>query len=157
MANLIFGSEQQDRALVGNGNTFTMKDVSADRFYDNSLLNSSNKDKGFVVYQSRFPEPLEESLEGIGVELSNSKNCFAIQIIGSCSGTNQAITGVIQECDTVGGAYTDIPGANFLRVTQSNNFQIIYFKANKKYVRIYNDVAGISPVFLISVLIGEYL
>lgn len=83
--------------------------------------------------------------------------CFAIQDIGTVSGTSPTWDGKIQESETTtSGDFTDIPGAVFTQVTSSTNLQVITFLRTKRYLRYVGTIGGSStPTFGVDVLIGE--
>lgn len=108
-----------------------------------------------LLRASRHPEPLEETLEGVSVDLLEADGpCLAIQVVGSVSGTSPSMTGKIQESDD-NSTWTDIANAVFTAVTASNNLQVIRFQRTRRYVRHYATVSGTSPVLLVSVMIGQ--
>ena len=80
--------------------------------------------------------------------------CFAVQVIGPVTGTGPSLAGKIQESSD-NSTWTDVTGATFTTVTASNNIQTIVFDRTKRYLRHARTVAGTSPTFALSVLIGE--
>jgi len=55
----------------------------------------------------------------------------------------------LQECDTVGGTYTDITGAAFTQVAVADSVQTLKLDigSTKKFVRSVGVAAGTSPVY----------
>jgi hypothetical protein len=80
--------------------------------------------------------------------------CFAIQSIGSASGTTPSLTGKIQESSD-NSTWTDVTGATFTAVTAANNLQKITFLRTKRYLRHSYTVSGTSPVMITCVLLGQ--
>ena len=103
---------------------------------------------------SLAPATRTSSANGAGVDLGEAEgNCFAIQHIGTVSGTSPTLDGKLQESND-DSTFTDITGATFTQVTASNKCQMITFKRTKRYVRGVQTIAGTSPSFAGSLLIA---
>jgi hypothetical protein len=108
-----------------------------------------------VIGASSYPATVSTSDVGASVDLIEADGrCFAIQVIGAVSGTSPTLAGKIQE-SADNSTFTDIAGATFSTVSASSNLQVISFERTKRYVRYSRAVAGTSPSFAISVVIGE--
>lgn len=94
---------------------------------------------------------------GTGVDtLGYEGQMGAIQHVGVVSGTAPTLDGKLQSSDTVGGTYTDIPGATFTQVTATDNLQKISFdrRAAKRFIRYVGTIAGTTPNFTFGVTLG---
>jgi hypothetical protein len=80
--------------------------------------------------------------------------CFAVQLIGTVTGTTPSLAGKMQESSD-NTTWTDVPNAAFASVTAANNVQTIVFDRTKRYLRHFRTVGGTSPTFALGVLIGE--
>lgn len=101
------------------------------------------------------PQTFTSTVTGSGVDMIHADGrCFAVQHVGTVSGTSPILDGKIQESDAPGSGYTDIAGAAFTSVTASNNLQIISFTRSKRYLRYVGTIAGTSPSFTLAVLLG---
>jgi hypothetical protein len=104
---------------------------------------------------SRYPDLLTETEEGDAVDLLQADGlCFAVQVVGTVSGTSPSMTGKMQESSD-NSTWTDITGAVFTAVTAAVNTQVINFHRTKRYVRHYATIAGNNPVFNFTAIIGE--
>jgi hypothetical protein len=102
------------------------------------------------------PAAQTATVTGTGQDMiNNDGRCYGIQQVGAVSGTTPTLDGKFQEGDTLGGAYSDIPGATFTQVTASTNLQTITFDRTKRFVRYVGTIAGTTPSFTFGVLIGE--
>jgi hypothetical protein len=102
------------------------------------------------------PQTATSTVTGTGVDLINADSrCFAVQHVGTVSGTSPTLDGKLQESDASGSGYADISGATFTQVTASTNLQIITFERTKRYVRYIGTIAGTSPSFALAALIGQ--
>jgi hypothetical protein len=90
-----------------------------------------------------------------GDMISGDGLCFAIQQIGTVSGTAPTLAGKIQESADGSTGWTDIPGAAFTTVTSSINTQALAFDRTKRYLRYAATVGGTSPSFAIAVIISQ--
>lgn len=79
-------------------------------------------------------------------EVGNMASC--LQYVGTVSGTSPTLVTKIQE-STDGTTWSDITGAAFASVTNSNNRQLISFNVLKRYVRGYNTVGGTTPSYVV--------
>jgi hypothetical protein len=80
--------------------------------------------------------------------------CFAIQQIGTVSGTSPTLAGKIQESSDA-STWTDVANATFTTVTGSTNTQAISFDRTKRYLRYAVTVGGTSPSFVVAVIISQ--
>ncbi len=110
----------------------------------------------YIVGASRFLEALEDpEIQGSSVDLAlGTGTCFAIQTVGSVSGTTPQMVGKMQESHD-NATWVDIAGATFAAVTSSNNLQVINFTRSRRYVRHFATITGASPVINTSVLVGQ--
>jgi hypothetical protein len=86
--------------------------------------------------------------------LAGDGRCFAIQQVGTVSGTSPTLAGKIQE-SADGTSWSDIAGATFTTVTATDNVQAITFDRSLRYVRYVGTVGGTSPSFAMAVVISE--
>ena len=101
------------------------------------------------------PATRTSTVTGTGVDLLNGDGrCFAIQHVGTVSGTTPTLDGKIQESDD-NSSFSDITGATFTQVTASTSMVAITFDRTKRYVRYVGTIAGTSPSFAMSVWISE--
>lgn len=90
---------------------------------------------------------------GTGKDVSEySGFCHVIlQSSAATAGTNPTLNVKLQDCDTVGGSYTDITGAVFAELTAAADVtSMITIKPDelKKFVRAVGTIAGTStPTF----------
>lgn len=80
--------------------------------------------------------------------------CYAVSHVGTVSGTTPTLDAKIQESDD-NSTWTDITGATFTQVTASTALQVISFLRTKRYLRGVATIAGTSPSFAHSLLIGQ--
>jgi hypothetical protein len=101
------------------------------------------------------PQTITTSSNGSSGDMINGDGpCFAIQQVGTVSGTNPTLAGKIQE-SADGSSWSDISGATFTSVTASSNYQCINFERTKRYVRYVGTVGGTSPSFAVAVVISQ--
>jgi hypothetical protein len=102
------------------------------------------------------PQTSTSTVTGTGVDMIHADGrCFAVQHVGTVSGTSPTLDGKIQESDASGSGYADVAGATFTQVTASTNLQVIAFERTKRYLRYVGTIAGTSPSFALAVQIGE--
>ena len=102
------------------------------------------------------PQTVTSSLNGAAADMINADGlCFAIQQIGSVTGTSPTLAGKIQESADGSTGWTDIPGAAFTTVTSSTNTQALAFERTKRYLRYAATVGGTSPSFAVAVIISQ--
>ena len=102
------------------------------------------------------PQTATSTVTGTGVDMINADSrCFAIQHVGTVSGSSPTLDGKIQESDSSGSGFADISGATFTQVTASTNLQCITFERTKRYLRYVGTIAGSSPSFALAALLGE--
>ena len=81
---------------------------------------------------------------GSGVDLINSDGpCFAFVWAGAFTGAT-TLDLKIQECDTLGGTYADIPGAAIVQLTTGSHNRVLNFKRTKRFARAVQVVGGTS-------------
>lgn len=101
------------------------------------------------------PQTITANANGAsGDLLDGDGSCFAIQQVGTVSGTSPTLAGKIQESSD-GSTWSDISGATFTTVTASGNYQCINFERSKRFVRYVGTVGGTSPSFAAAVVISE--
>ncbi|HEV3145065.1 MAG TPA: hypothetical protein VGZ47_14340 [Gemmataceae bacterium] len=101
------------------------------------------------------PQTITASANGSTADMINGDgSCFAIQQVGTVSGTSPTLAGKIQESSD-GTTWTDVANATFASVTASNNYQAISFERTKRYLRYVGTVGGTSPSFAVAVVISE--
>jgi len=101
------------------------------------------------------PQTATATVNGTGGDLqAGDGRCFAIQQVGTVSGTSPTLDGKIQESSD-NATWTDIAGATFPTVTASNNYQAITFDRTKRYVRYVGTIGGTSPSYALAVVISE--
>ena len=112
-----------------------------------------------VINASGTPAAKTASISGNtnGVDLGfDDGNCFAIQDIGTVSGTTPTWSGKFQESNDNGvtDAWTDVTNGAFAQVTASNNTQVITFQRTKRWLSYVGTIGGTStPTFGLDVLI----
>ena len=101
------------------------------------------------------PQTATSTVTGSGGDLLNADGpCFAIQQVGTVTGTSPTLAGKIQESSD-NSTWTDIPNAAFTTVTASNNYQAIVFDRTKRYVRYVGTIGGTTPNFSLAVVISQ--
>ena len=101
------------------------------------------------------PQTVTASINGNGGDLQDGDSrCFAIQQVGTVSGTTPTLAGKIQESSD-NATWSDIANATFTSVTASNNYQAITFDRSKRYVRYVGTIGGTSPSYALAVVISE--
>ena len=101
------------------------------------------------------PQTATSTVTGTGGDmLAGDGRCFAIQQVGTASGTGQTLDGKIQESSD-NTSWSDIAGATFTTVTAANNYQAITFDRTKRYLRYVGTIGGASPSFALAVIISE--
>src|SRR5262245_6698099 len=102
------------------------------------------------------PQTVTATINGpAGDMLTGDGLCFAIQQIGTVSGTSPTLAGKIQESADGSTNWTDISGATFTIVTASTNTQVIAFERTKRYLRYVATVAGTTPNFAVAAFISQ--
>ena len=103
-----------------------------------------------------YPSTIGASANGPSVDLgavNGDGPCFAIQHIGALEEDGSLDGRIEQSAD--GSSWSAITGATFTQVDASSNLQTIRFTRSQRYVRWAATIAGSSPLFSISVLIGS--
>src|SRR5262245_18966068 len=109
-----------------------------------------------VLGQGLSPRTLSSSINGNAIDLiTGDGRCFAVQAVGTVTGTTPSLAGKIQESADGTSGWADVTGAGFTSVTGSDNLQAISFDRTQRYVRYVGTVAGSSPVIPTAVLVGE--
>ncbi len=126
-------------------------------------MSSKFGDINDIFIKPGIPAPtvaLLTNITGTGIDLSTCPNnqMFAIQIVGTASGTSAAFTGKIQEASTLTGTYADISGAVFTALT-SNTLTTavldqINFQRTQPFVRYVGTIAGTTTLVSLDVVIG---
>ena len=101
-----------------------------------------------------YPTTISMSAQGPTVDLAaGDSSCFAIQEVGDAPGDG-TLDGRIEQSSN-GSSWAAISGAAFAQLVAGNDIQVIRFQRTAKYVRWAATVAGSSPAFTVSVLIGS--
>jgi hypothetical protein len=101
------------------------------------------------------PQTITGSTNSAGADLlACDGRCFAVLQVGEVTGTSPSLAGKLQE-SADDSAWSDIPGASFTAVTESDGVQAIAFDRGQRYVRFVGTVTGTSPSFLLAVLLGQ--
>jgi len=99
------------------------------------------------------PQTATSTVTGAAVDTLGYGEGVALLEVGAVSGTTPTLDVKIQECDTSGGTYTDVPGATFTQVTAADNEQKIKLDlkaksgSRKRYIKAVGTIAGTSPSF----------
>jgi hypothetical protein len=102
------------------------------------------------------PQTITTTTNGSAADMNNGDGlCFAIQQVGTVSGTSPTLAGKIQESVDGSTGWTDIAGATFTTVTVSTNTQAIVFERTKRYLRYVGTVGGTSPSFTLAVVMSQ--
>lgn len=102
------------------------------------------------------PRTATTTVTGSAVDLlSADGRCFAVQQVGTVTGTSPTLAGKIQESADGSTNWADISGATFTTVSTTDNVQAISFDRTLRYVRYVGTIGGTSPSFPVAVLIGE--
>ncbi|MBO0699159.1 MAG: hypothetical protein J2P46_12255 [Zavarzinella sp.] len=108
-----------------------------------------------LIGASVYPATVNDTNVGSGIDMIDADGrCFAIQAVGTVTGTAPSLAGKIQE-SADNTTWTDVPNAAFTSVTASNNLQTLVFDRTKRFLRHSRTVGGTSPSFGLGVLIGE--
>ena len=104
---------------------------------------------------SVYPAKINDTNNGLAIDMIDADGrCFAIQVIGTVTGTTPSLACKIQE-SADNSTWTDVTNAAFTAVTATNNLQTIVFDRTKRYLRHSRTISGTSPTFALGVLIGE--
>jgi hypothetical protein len=102
------------------------------------------------------PRANTTTVTGSAVDLiTGDGRCFAIQQVGTVSGTTPTLAGKIQESADGSTGWADISGATFSAVSAADNIQAIGFDRSQRFVRYIGTIGGTTPSFTIGVLISE--
>jgi hypothetical protein len=111
--------------------------------------------QAYLKAASGTPTAKTSTVTGTGLDfITGDGRCFAIQNVGTVSGTSPTLNGRIQE-SADNSTWSDVSGATFTQVTASTSLQIITFDRTLRYLRYVGTIAGTSPSFDLDVLIGE--
>lgn len=101
------------------------------------------------------PRTATTTVSGSAVDLlAGDGRCFAIQQVGTVTGTSPALAGKLQESADASN-WTDIAGATFAAVSTTDNVQAISFDRTLRYVRYVGTITGTSPSFPLAVIVSE--
>lgn len=78
--------------------------------------------------------------------------------VNAISGTTPTLDVKLQECDTVGGTYTDVPAGAYTQVTTVDGDQqlILEISARKKFIAMLLDTGGTTPHYgIYGCIIGQ--
>lgn len=69
--------------------------------------------------------------------------------VTAVSGTNPTLAAKIQECDTVGGTYTDVTDGAYTGLTDADGFETLHLDTRKlkKFIRLTETLGGTDPVY----------
>jgi hypothetical protein len=102
------------------------------------------------------PRTVTTTVTGSAVDLiTGDGRCFAIQQVGTVTGTSPTLAGKFQESADGSTNWNDISGATFTTVSTTDNVQAISFDRTLRYVRYIGTVTGTSPSFPLAVVVGE--
>src|SRR5262249_34111971 len=87
--------------------------------------------------------------------ISGDGPCFAIQQIGTVSGTTPTLAGKIQESADGSTRWADISSATFSTVSASTNTHAITLERTKRYLPPVATVAGSSPSFAVAAVVSQ--
>ncbi len=100
------------------------------------------------------------SITGTGIDFSDvaNNNCFAIQSVGTASGTSAAFAGKIQEASTLTGTYADIAGACFTAITSNTvttaMVDKINFQRTLPFLRYVGTIGGTTSNVAVDIILG---
>jgi len=104
------------------------------------------------------PAARTASANTTGVDISAYEGlCLIVADSAAGTGTSPTLDAKLQECDTSGGTYTDVPNAAFTQVTGTASQQklVLDIGPRKKFLRVAYTVGGTTPSFACNVdLIG---
>jgi hypothetical protein len=102
------------------------------------------------------PRTSTGTVTGSAIDLiTGDGRCFAIQQVGTVTGTSPSLAGKFQESADGSTSWNDISGATFTAVTSTDNVQAISFDRTQRYVRYVGTITGTSPSFPVAVIVGE--
>jgi hypothetical protein len=102
------------------------------------------------------PRTATTTVNGSAVDLlAGDGRCFAIQQVGTVTGTAPTLAGKFQESADGSTGWADIAGATFTTVSTTDNVQAIAFDRTLRYVRYVGTVSGTSPSFPLAVIVSE--
>ena len=102
------------------------------------------------------PRTATGTLTGSAIDMiTGDGRCFAVQQVGTVTGTSPSLAGKFQESADGSTNWADISGATFTSVSATDNVQAITFDRTQRYVRYVGTISGSSPSFILAVLVGE--
>ena len=102
------------------------------------------------------PRTATTTVTGTAVDLlAGDGRCFAIQQVGTVTGTAPSLAGKIQESADGSTNWTDIAGATFGTVSTTDSVVAIAFDRTLRYVRYIGTITGTSPSFPLAVVVSE--
>lgn len=95
------------------------------------------------------PAARTASANGTGVDVTKYEGTvMAVLDVGTVTGTSPTLDAKLQESDTLGGTYTDIPGAAFAQVAGAAQSLVrVDVDGRKKFIRAAVTIGGTSPSF----------
>jgi hypothetical protein len=98
-----------------------------------------------LIGVSVYPGSVNDTNNGSSIDMIDADGrCFAVQLIGTITGTTPSLAGKIQESSD-NATWTDVTNATFASVTAANNAQTIVFDRTKRYLRHFRTVGGDQP------------
>jgi len=91
---------------------------------------------------------------GIDISAYSGPAQIVLQSSAKTAGTSPTLNCKLQECDTVGGTYTDVSGVAFAEVTTADSTEMLAIKPSElqQFVRVLCTIGGTStPTFGFSV------
>jgi len=102
------------------------------------------------------PRTSTATVTGAAVDLiTGDGRCFAVQQVGTVTGTSPSLAGKFQESADGSTNWSDAAGAPFTAVSTTDNVQAIGFDRTQRYVRYIGTITGTSPSFPLAVIVGE--
>ena len=118
---------------------------------------SQQTEKKITPKQSLANATRTTSANGSGIDTQGYDEVVALLDVGAVSGTTPTLDLKLQESDTSGGTYTDIPGATIPTVTTSNHALTVSYRTagggRKRFVRAVATIGGTTPSFACAALI----
>jgi hypothetical protein len=106
--------------------------------------------------QAAAPQTATSTVTGSAVDMiASDGKCFAVQSVGTVSGTTPSLAGKFQESADGSSGWGDVTGATFTAVTASTNLQTISFDRTKRYLRYIGTITGTSPSFALAAVVGQ--
>lgn len=100
------------------------------------------------------PQSLAASANGAGLDVGLAAHPLSlVAVLGAITGTAPTLDIRLQESDTAGGTYTDVPGGAFRQIVAADAGTMVFAyvkKSTKRFVRAAAVVAGTTPAILAS-------